>query len=189
MICFTKQTDTKRLEGITTGKKNHALRSGKKNNSSTQRKVKKPLPDEAAQAYTHLAQIGEPLLGGGRGGGGPIRDPRPRARRGRLGDSLHVPPSSSEHTANQASRNRCRGQTRQSGDRREGGGGALLGLGGGGGRAAAAVAAAVGMRAKKEFRTQATRADLLYLRGGLRGKTHAACLAERWARPWRAGVC
>lgn len=107
----------------------------------------------AAGEWSYLAQIGEPLIYGGRGGGGTIRDPRPRAR-GRLGDSVHVSPLPS--TPNPVPETAAGAGTRHSSDRK-----------GSSNRVAAAVpvpggreaAAAVGMRAKKYFRIPAARTD------------------------------
>lgn len=90
----------------------------------------------AAGGRSYLAQIGEALIYGGRGGGGTIRDPRPRAR-GRLGDSVHVSPLPS--TPNPVP------ETRHSSDRK--------------GSSNRVAAAAVGMRAKKYFRIPAARTD------------------------------
>lgn len=138
----------------------------------------------AAGEWSYLAQIGEPLIYGGRGGGGTIRDPRPRAR-GRLGDSVHVYPLPS--TPNPVPETAAGAGTRHSSDRK-----------GSSNRVAAAVPVdgkrrrLLGCAPKNIFgyqrlaRTFNTPAFCV-LRGSLPGKTEPVRLAARWARSSQAG--
>jgi hypothetical protein len=93
MFFPTEQTHAKQLEDIASGKRTRLAQRKTKIQHPTKGQ-KRSGANAGACENPYLAQIGEPLLYGGRGDGGPNRDPRPRAR-GRLGDPLHVPPPGS----------------------------------------------------------------------------------------------